>query len=264
MSPTAILSARTESMEKDAPKGEPFGIPTNLGCLLLWFSTSGEPLPETVKNPTGFFGPLFVQCISCPISRGLPRSDNGGTAYSVRRWEQSEPDGPGPPGAILSARTESMEKDAPKGGPYGIPPNLECLLLWFSTSGEPLPETVKNPTGFFGPLIVRCTSCPISRRLPRSDNGGTAYSVRRREQSEPDGGGDAPPKERTTGRGSCPLWVYKGPCPLLALSPISVHTEMGPSETRPPLGSGKYSPRRASPLGSGKICPRAAPGKQRR
>ena len=134
------------------------------------------------------------------------------------------------PTAILSARTESMEKDAPKGGPFGIPTNLGCLLLWFFSSGQCFPETVKNPTGFFGPLFVRCTSCPISRRLPRSDNGSTADSVRRREQSEPDGGGDAPPRERTIGRGSCPLWVYKGPCPLLALSPISVHTEMGPPE----------------------------------
>ena len=126
-----------------------------------------------------------------------------------------------------------MEKDAPKGEPFGIPPNLECLLLWFSTSGGPLPETVKNPTGFFGPLIVRCTSCPISRRLPRSDIGGTAYSVRRWEQSEPDGGGDAPPRERTTGRGSCPLWVYKGPCPLVTLSPtFLVSQKGGPPEGR--------------------------------
>ena len=132
--------------------------------------------------------------------------------------------------AILSARTESMEKDAPKGGPFGIPTNLNCVLLWLFTPRGPLPETVKNPTGFFGPLIVRCTSCPISRRLLPSDNGSTAYSVRRWEQSEPDGGGKAPPKERTTERGSRPLWVYKGPCPLLALSPISVHTEMGPPE----------------------------------
>ena len=93
-----------------------------------------------------------------------------------------------------------------------------------------IPVAVKNPTGFFGPLIVQCTSCPISRRLLPSDNGSTADSVRRREQSEPDGGGQARPRERTIGRSSRPLWVYKGPCPLLALSPISVHTEMGPPE----------------------------------
>ena len=147
-----------------------------------------------------------------------------------------------PPAAILSARTESMEKDAPKGGPFGIPTNLGCLLLWFFSSGQCFPETVKNPTGFFGPLFVRCTSCPISRRLPRSDNGSTAYSVRRWEQSEPDGGGKAPPRERTTGGSSCPLWVYKGPCPLLVLSPISVHTEMGPSGAPYPAGQRKNRP----------------------
>ena len=138
----------------------------------------------------------------------------------------------GPPAAILSARTESMEKDAPKGEPFGIPTNLGCLLLWFSTSSNCPSVAVKKPPVFCGPLFVRRFSCPISRRLPRSDIGGTHYSVRRWEQSEPDGGGQALPKERTTERGSCPLWVYKGPCPLLALSPISVHTEMGPSETR--------------------------------
>ena len=45
------------------------------------------------------------------------------------------------PQAILSARTESMEKDAPKGhGPFGIPTNLECLLLWFSTSSSASPR----------------------------------------------------------------------------------------------------------------------------
>ena len=147
-------------------------------------------VPVAVKKPPVFCGPLIVRRTSCPISRRLPRSDNGGTAYSVRRWKQSEPDGPGPPGAILSARTESMEKDAPKGhGPFGIPTNLECLLLWFSTPRGCLPETVKKPPAFCVPLIVRCTSCPISRRLPRSDIGSTAYSVRRWEQSEPDGGG---------------------------------------------------------------------------
>ena len=150
------------------------------------------------------------------------------------------------PTAILSARTESMEKDAPKGEPFGIPPNLECVLLWLSTPRSPLPETVKNPIGFFGPLFVQCISCPISRRLPPSDNGSTAYSVRRWEQSEPDGGGDAPPKERTTEGRSRPLWVYKGPCPLLVLSPISVHTEMGPSETRLRWAAEIYR-RRASP-----------------
>ena len=136
----------------------------------------------------------------------------------------------GPPAAILSARTESMEKDAPKGEPFGIPTNLGCLLLWFSTSSNCPSVAVKKPPVFCGPLFVRRFSCPISRRLPRSDIGGTHYSVRRWEQSEPDGGGQALPKERTTERGSCPLWVYKGPCPLLALSPISVHTEMGPPE----------------------------------
>ncbi len=127
-----------------------------------------------------------------------------------------------------------MEKDAPKGhGLFGIPTNLECLLLWFSTSRGCLPVAVKNPPGFCGPLIVRCTSCPISRRLPRSDIGGTACSVRRWEQSEPDGGGDAPPKERTTGRGSCPLWDYKGPCPLVTLSPtFLVSQKGGPPEGR--------------------------------
>ena len=135
-----------------------------------------------------------------------------------------------------------MEKDAPKGEPFGIPTNLECLLLWFSTPRGCLPETVKNPTGFFGPLFVLRFPGPISRRLPRSDNGGTADSVRRWEQSEPDGGGQAHAKERTTGGSSRPLWVYKGPCPLLVLSPISVHTEMGPSGARPPLRSGKNIP----------------------
>ena len=124
-----------------------------------------------------------------------------------------------------------MEKDAPKGhGPFGIPTNLECVLLWFFTPSNCLPETVKKPPVFCGPLIVRRFSCPISRRLLPSDSGSTAYSVRRWEQSEPDGGGKAPPRERTTGRSSRPLWVYKGPCPLLALSPISVHTEKGPPE----------------------------------
>ena len=137
-----------------------------------------------------------------------------------------------------------MEKDAPKGGPFGIPPNLACLLLWLFTPRAPQPVAVKKPPVFCGPLVVRRFSCPISRRLLPSDNGSTAYSVRRWEQSEPDGGGKALPRERTTGRSSCPLWVYKGPCPLLALSPISVHTEMGPSETRPPLRSGKYGRRR--------------------
>ena len=135
-----------------------------------------------------------------------------------------------------------MEKDAPKGEPFGIPTNLGCLLLWFFTPRDCIPETVKNPTGFFGPLFVQSISCPISRRLPRSDNGSTADSVRRWEQSEPDGGGDALPRERTTEDRSCPLWVYKGPCPLLVLSPISVHTEMGPSGARPPLRSGKNIP----------------------
>ena len=125
-----------------------------------------------------------------------------------------------------------MEKDAPKGGPLGIPTNLGCVLLWFSTSRDCFPETVKNPTGFFGPLFVLRSPSPISRGLLPSDIGGTADSVRRWEQSEPDGGGDALPRERTTERGSCPLWVYKGPCPLLVLSPISVHTEMGPPEAR--------------------------------
>ena len=113
---------------------------------------------------------------------------------------------------------------------------------------------VKNPTGFFGPLIVRCTSCPISRGLLPSDNGSTADSVRRWEQSEPDGGGQAHAKERTTERGSRPLWVYKGPCPLLALSPISVHTEMGPSGAPLPLRSGK-NPRRASTATQWEVWP---------
>ena len=148
----------------------------------------------------------------------------------------------GPPGAILSARTESMEKDAPKGEPFGIPTNLECVLLWFSTSSNCPSVAVKKPPVFCGPLFVRRTSCPISRRLLPSDIGSTADSVRRWEQSEPDGGGQALPKERTTERGSRPLWVYKGPCPLLALSPISVHTEMGPSGARSPLRSGKNVP----------------------
>ena len=58
------------------------------------FYTKG-PLPETVKNPTGFFGPLFVLRSPGPISRRLLPSDIGSTAYSVRRWEQSEPDGGG-------------------------------------------------------------------------------------------------------------------------------------------------------------------------
>ena len=135
-----------------------------------------------------------------------------------------------------------MEKDAPKGEPFGIPTNLGCLLLWFFTPRDCIPETVKNPTGFFGPLFVQSISCPISRRLPRSDNGSTADSVRRWEQSEPDGGGQAHAKERTTERGSCPLWVYKGPCPLLVLSPISVHTEMGPPEGVLPHAEGNMPP----------------------
>ena len=152
-----------------------------------------------------------------------------------------------------------MEKDAPKGGPFGIPPNLGCVLLWFSTPRAPLPVAVKKPPVFCAPLIVQCSSCPISRRLLPSDNGSTAYSVRRWEQSEPDGGGQAHAKERTTERGSRPLWVYKGPCPLLALSPISVHTEMGPSETRPPLRSGKRTRRRPSPTTQWENCRRAPP-----
>ena len=147
-----------------------------------------------------------------------------------------------PPAAILSARTESMEKDAPKGGPFGIPPNLECVLLWFSTPRGYLSVAVKKPPVFCVPLIVRRTSCPISRGLLPSDIGSTAYSVRRWEQSEPDGGGVALPKERTTEESSCPLWVYKGPCPLLVLSPISVHTEMGPSGAPYPAGQRKNRP----------------------
>ncbi len=126
-------------------------------------------------------------------------------------------------------------------GPLESPQIWSACFCGFSHQASPLPETVKNPIGFFGPLFVRRSSCPISRRLPRSDNGGTAYSVRRWEQSEPDGGGDAPPKERTTGGSSCPLWVYKGPCPLLVLSPISVHTEMGPSGA-PPATQWKNTP----------------------
>ena len=85
-----------------------------------------------------------------------------------------------PPAAILSARTESMEKDAPKGGPFGIPTNLNCVLLWFFSSGQCFPETVKNPTGFFGPLIVRCTSCPISRRLPKGRSQAPQIGTRER------------------------------------------------------------------------------------
>ena len=196
----------------------------------------------------GFLGPLgaFFRC----AAEGVP-GKAGGFAGERRSKEAGR-------GRPAEARGKADFATTPSGGhtfcshrKYGE----RCAkggTLWnphksgvpasvvFYTKG-PLPETVKNPTGFFGPLFVRRTSCPISRRLPRSDIGGTAYSVRRREQSEPDGGGDALPKERTTERGSRPLWVYKGPCPLLALSPISVHTEMGPSETRPPLRSGKKS-----------------------
>ncbi len=145
-----------------------------------------------------------------------------------------------------------MEKDAPKGEPFGIPTNLECLLLWFSTSRDCFSEAVKKPPVFCGPLIVQSISCPISRGLLPSDIVGTADSVRRWEQSEPDGGGQAHAKERTTERGSCPLWVYKGPCPLLALSPISVHTEMGPPEA-PFRYAAEMGPSGASlPLCSGK------------
>ena len=84
------------------------------------------------------------------------------------------------PTAILSARTESMEKDAPKGEPFGIPPNLECVLLWFSTPRGPLPAAVKKPPVFCGPLIVRRFSCPISRRLPKGRSQAPQIGTRER------------------------------------------------------------------------------------
>ena len=170
-----------------------------------------------------------------------------------------------PPGAILSARTESMEKDAPKGGPFGIPPNLGCVLLWFSTPGNCPSVAVKKPPVFCGSLFVQRFPGPISRRLPKGRSQapqiGTKGAWRKFEAAGNRVNRTARAKDffgalyrtvqkqgRRDSQGlalgpvfrpflAAQKWTRRRPSP-------ATQQKVWPSETRPPLRSGKYGPRR--------------------
>ena len=177
-----------------------------------------------------------------------------------------------------------MEKDAPKGGPFGIPTNLNCVLLWFFTPSSAFPRPSKNLLFFAarclcGGFLVRSLGAFYRRTLEVQPTAFAAGSRANRTAAGRHGQGSAPQKGAavlcgfTKGRALC--WFFPpflstqkwGPRRASSQSPLCLGL---PLVALDPLPCSSFPPHFVGlcrgpqfPLGSGKTAPKGAAKKPR-